>query len=53
MSSVIARPDSQVEDVFLNNKDRNNIDDIENFGGRIIKNIVKPEAEVKEVEDEN
>ena len=37
MSSVIARPDSQVEDVFLNNKDRNNIDDIENFGGRIIK----------------
>ena len=59
MSSVIARPDSQVEDVFLNNKDRNNIDDIENFGGRIIKNIVKsePEAEVKaknsSVEDEN
>ena len=53
MSSVIARPDSQVEDVFLNNKERNNIDDIENFGGRIIKNIVKPEAEVKEVEDEN
>jgi len=61
MSSVIARPDSQVEDVFLNNKDRNNIDDIENFGGRIIKNIVKSEpeaeAEVKaensSVEDEN
>lgn len=59
MSSVIARPDSQVENVFLNNKDRNNIDDIENFGGRIIKNIVKsePEAEVKaensSVEDEN
>lgn len=54
MSSVIARPDSQVEEVFLKNKNRNNIDDIDNLGGRrIVRNEPdeKTEAENKNIED--
>lgn len=67
MSSVIARPDSQVEEVFkldssashgLKGSNRNNIDDIDNLGGRKIirndpdeneKKAEKPEAPKSEV----